>query len=96
MIVLPAKCSPSACVYAGLLDAFLPRLFSTSNQRVLTRVSALSLRSSPFRCVNGSKIRPGMPVSVSELPFRSSELPVIVLTVPSPAKRSAGNDVSLL
>ena len=95
-MVLPAKCNPSACVYAGLLDAFLPRLFSNSNQRVLTRVKALSLKSKPFMWGSVSKTRPGMPVSVSELPLSSSELPVIVDTVATPAKRSAGNDVSLL
>ena len=39
-----------------------------------------------------------MPVYVSELPFRSSMLPVVAVTVPMPAKRSAGivvNELSL-
>ena len=93
---MPERWSPRACVYGGLVAAFLPRFTSFSNHRVLTRVSALSDRSSPLRCVSVSKIRPGRPVSVSEFPFSSSELPPTSETVATPAKTSGCREVSLL
>ena len=96
MIVLSARCRPSACVYGGLVAAFRPRLLSASNQRVLTRVMALSERSSAFRCGMVSNRRSGMPVSVSVLPFSKSAFPVVAVTDAMPANRSAGSDVSLL
>ena len=56
----------------------------------------LWLKSKPLRCVIGSKMRPGKPVSVNRLLFNSNELPATSLIDGTPAKRSAGKEVMLL
>ena len=93
---MPVRCSPSACVYGGLVAAFLPKLIRPENHRVLTRVMLLLERSSPFKCGNVSNTRPGMPVSVRSLPFSRSEFPPTVETAATPAKVSACSEVMLL